>query len=119
MTEHKKPLAGIKVIDLTQIYQGPYAAFLFAMAGADVSRCGDLLGKDVVYVYDNEPRNSQITGRIQKHIKAGDSVVIWPREVKEKDVNDMLLAGRDVNSVVQSNVYNGLKSTLKLNEWKK
>ncbi len=31
-----KPLAGIKVIDLTQIYQGPYAAFLMAMAGAEV-----------------------------------------------------------------------------------
>ncbi len=36
MTDNNKPLAGIKVIDLTQIYQGPYAAFLFAMAGADV-----------------------------------------------------------------------------------
>lgn len=31
-----KPLAGIRVIDLTQIYQGPYAAFLMAGAGADV-----------------------------------------------------------------------------------
>ena len=38
MTEQQKPLAGIRVIDLTQIYQGPYAAFLFAMAGADVIR---------------------------------------------------------------------------------
>ena len=30
------PLTGIKVIDLTQIYQGPYAAFLMARAGAEV-----------------------------------------------------------------------------------
>ena len=28
------PLQGIKVLDLTQIYQGPYASFLMAMAGA-------------------------------------------------------------------------------------
>lgn len=31
-----QPLAGVRVIDLTQIYQGPYASFLMAMAGADV-----------------------------------------------------------------------------------
>ena len=32
----KGPLQGIKVIDLTQIYQGPYASFLMARAGAEV-----------------------------------------------------------------------------------
>ncbi len=31
-----QPLQGIKVLDLTQIYQGPYASFLMAMAGAEV-----------------------------------------------------------------------------------
>ena len=31
-----QPLSGIRVIDLTQIYQGPYAAFLMASAGAEV-----------------------------------------------------------------------------------
>jgi CoA:oxalate CoA-transferase len=30
------PLAGIKVVDLSQIYNGPYATFLMAQAGADV-----------------------------------------------------------------------------------
>lgn len=30
------PLAGIGVLDLTQIYNGPYATFLMAMAGAEV-----------------------------------------------------------------------------------
>ena len=33
---HATPLQGIKVLDLTQIYQGPYASFLMAMSGADV-----------------------------------------------------------------------------------
>ena len=31
-----KPLAGVRVLDLGQIYQGPYAGFLLAQAGADV-----------------------------------------------------------------------------------
>lgn len=30
------PLAGVRVLDLTQIYNGPYATFLMAMAGAEV-----------------------------------------------------------------------------------
>lgn len=30
------PLSGVQVLDLTQIYNGPYATFLMAMAGADV-----------------------------------------------------------------------------------
>lgn len=32
----RAPLAGITVLDLTQIYNGPYATFLMAMAGAEV-----------------------------------------------------------------------------------
>jgi crotonobetainyl-CoA:carnitine CoA-transferase CaiB-like acyl-CoA transferase len=31
-----KPLDGIRVLDLTQIYQGPYSTFLMAMAGAEI-----------------------------------------------------------------------------------
>ena len=45
MADNNKPLAGIKVIDLTQIYQGPYAAFLFAMAGADVIKVEPINGE--------------------------------------------------------------------------
>ena len=36
MNEESPPLAGIQVLDLTQIYSGPYATFLMAMAGAEV-----------------------------------------------------------------------------------
>jgi CoA:oxalate CoA-transferase len=34
--ESTLPLSGIRVVDLTQIYNGPYATFLMAMAGAQV-----------------------------------------------------------------------------------
>ena len=36
MSNTSHPLTGISVLDLTQIYNGPYATFLMAMAGADI-----------------------------------------------------------------------------------
>ena len=39
------PLQGIKVIDLTQIYQGPYASFLMARAGAEVIKVEPIGGE--------------------------------------------------------------------------
>ncbi len=44
MPETLKPLSGIRVIDLTQILQGPYCGFLMAMAGAEVIKVEPLTG---------------------------------------------------------------------------
>lgn len=40
-----KPLAGVRVIDFGQHYQGPYAGFLLAKAGADVIKIEPLTGE--------------------------------------------------------------------------
>ena len=40
-----QPLTGVVVIDLTQIYQGPYCTFLMAKAGAEVIKIEPLLGE--------------------------------------------------------------------------
>jgi len=39
------PLEGIRVLDLTQIYNGPYATFLMAMAGAEVIKVEPIGGE--------------------------------------------------------------------------
>jgi hypothetical protein len=72
-----------------------------------------------VYVYDNEPRNREILARIDKTIQQGNKVVIWPSDIKQKDINDMVLSGLDVQSVVESNIYFGLEAKLKFTNWKK
>lgn len=41
------PLEGVTVLDLTQIYNGPYATFLMAMAGANVIKVEPLTGENL------------------------------------------------------------------------
>jgi predicted RNA-binding Zn-ribbon protein involved in translation (DUF1610 family) len=104
------------------ITEGPFdSTFIrnsIAMCGSD----GDV-GKwdisDPIWVYDNEPRNREIVRRISDTIDRGEKVVIWPLSILEKDINDMVLAGHDVQSVVESNVYSGLKAKLQFNTWKR
>lgn len=47
-TQRKRhPLEGVRVLDLGQIYNGPYAGFLLAMGGADVIKVEPLAGEAI------------------------------------------------------------------------
>jgi len=104
------------------ITEGPFdSTFIrnsIAMCGSD----GDV-GKwgisSPTWVYDNEPRNSEIVRRIEDTIDRGERVVIWPNNIHEKDINDMVLSGHNVQELVESNVYHGLKAKLQFNTWKR
>ena len=104
------------------ITEGPFDSTLIrnaiAMCGADadVDRWGI---SNRVWIYDNEPRNREIVNRISKTIDSGDSVVIWPDGIDDKDINDMVMSGLDVQSVIESNTYTGLEAKLKFNTWKR
>ena len=104
------------------ITEGPFdSTFLLnsvALCGADgdVRRWGI---SDPIWVYDNEPRSTEICRRIQTSIATKQTVVIWPSHIHQKDINDMVLAGHAVQKLVESNVYHGLEATLKFNTWKR
>ena len=104
------------------IIEGPFDATLVQNA---VAMCGSDLDirsfgwSDYIYVYDNEPRNREIVNRIAKTIDRGDKVVIWPTTIEEKDINDMVLGGQNIMSVLESNTYSGLQAKVKFNNWKK
>jgi hypothetical protein len=88
------------------------------MCGADVD-ISNLGISNPVWIYDNEPRNREILSRISRTIDSGHSIVIWPTQIKEKDINDMILAGYDVQNLIKLNTYSGLEAKLKFNNWKK
>ncbi len=104
------------------IIEGPFDATLVqnsvAMCGSDLD-IRSFGWSDYIYVYDNEPRNREIVNRIAKTIDRGDKIVIWPSSVEEKDINDMVLGGQNVMSVLKSNTYSGLQAKVKFNNWKK
>jgi len=104
------------------VVEGPFDSTFVsnsvAMCGSD-SSLACLKGSSIVYVYDNEPRNKEIVGRIDKCIQRGDRVIIWPTIIEDKDINDMILSGHDIMSVLKSNTYSGLEAQIKFNNWKK
>jgi transcription elongation factor Elf1 len=104
------------------VVEGPFDSTFVnnsvALCGSDGDvRC--LEGSSIVFVYDNEPRNREIVNRISKCISRGEKVIIWPSGIVEKDINDMVLAGHDIMSVLESNTYSGLEAKVKFNIWKK
>ena len=115
-------LDNIKKEEQVYVTEGPFdSTFIsnaIAMCGADADPRKWGIGNPV-YVYDNEPRNREIHSRISNAIERGDRVVIWPSSIKEKDINDMVLSGLNVQSVIESNTYSGLEAKLKFTTWKK
>ena len=118
-------LYGFDAIDEKEpiyIVEGPFdSTFLdnsIAMVGADLD-IGSFGWSNYIWVFDNEPRNREITDRISKTIDRGDKVVIWPSNIREKDINDMVLGGHQVKDVVKYNTYQGLEAKLNFTTWKK
>lgn len=75
----------------------------------------------LVLVWDNEPRNEQISNMIKRAIDNGFRVVIFPSSVKEKDVNEMVLSNKynNIKSLLSDNTYSGLEAKLVYNYWVK
>jgi hypothetical protein len=51
---------------------------------------GGLLGYQLIYVFDNDKNNKQTQKRIEKHVKEGNHIFIWPKELSSfKDFNEV------------------------------
>ena len=125
ISEDSPKIYGLDKIDETKpifITEGPFDS---TFVENSVAMCGSDLDvrtfgwSNYIWVFDNEPRNREIVERNNKAIDRGDKVVIWPSQIVEKDINDMVLSGHDIMSILESNTYSGLKAKIKFNNWKK
>jgi len=46
-------------------------------------------------------------------------MVIWPQDIKEKDINEMVVNGLEVQDIINQNTFDGLELKLKFTKWKK
>jgi hypothetical protein len=59
---------------------------------------------------------------IGKYVEKGYAVCLWPDTVKEKDINEMILAGRSEDQIldtINTNTFQGMEAKLRFSTWKK
>ena len=128
LDENQPKIYGLDRIDWNKtvyVVEGPFDSMFIdnsiAMVGADIDKMffATNFETNFVMVYDNEKRNKEMVARLEKSIEMKFPVVIWPKDLKEKDINDIVLSGQDVESMLKLNTYQGLEAKLKFTNWKK
>ena len=76
-------------------------------------------GDNDIIIIDNQPKNKEVCDILHKHISQGHKVVIWPDNVEQKDINEMVLANLDVEDLISNNVFQSLEAELKFSNWRK
>jgi hypothetical protein len=82
----------------------------------------NIKANNITLIYDNEPRNKEITKLMQEAIALGHNVVIWPDTVEGKDINEMVLNGLspdEIEDIISSNTFKGIKAQTEFIFWKK
>lgn len=122
---------GIERVGEGDIYalEGPWDSTFLPNGVATLggTMTNDLLGTGIdpsrfVVVYDNEPRSNATVKKIEKAIAAKFRVCVWPRSVREKDVNDMVRAGmtpEQVKHVIDKNTFHDIDAEIALSEWRR
>jgi hypothetical protein len=76
-----------------------------------------------VLVYDNEKRNPDTVKYMQKALENGFKIVIWHKDIVEKDLNEMVckkkFTKKDLYDIIHKNSYSGRTGLIKLKFWRK
>jgi hypothetical protein len=126
MFEDRPKLFGLDQVDFTKdfsIVEGAIDSLFLknciAMVGADANLEGIEQIENATYIFDNEPRNTQIHKRMEKIIRNGHKLCIWPSNIHQKDINDMVKSGLQPQKIISENTYSGIEAMLQLTKWRK
>jgi transcription elongation factor Elf1 len=96
-------------------------AIAVAGAGFD-TKFIDAIKDNATLIMDNEPRSKEITKFIEKLIDNNYTVCLWPDTIQEKDINEMVLAGKPIESImdtINTNTFQGMEAKLQFTQWRK
>jgi len=128
LDENKQKIYGLERVNLQEhiyIVEGPIDSLFvdncLAAAGADLI-LKKVSPENVTYIFDNEPRNKEIVNRMFKVIEKDYNLVVWPDDMRHKDINDMILSGTsksELQTIISNNTCSKLSALTKINHWKK
>ena len=126
----KQKIYGLDRIDLNKpvmITEGPIDSLFLdnalALAGADADiNIINIQHQQCTMIFDNEPRNEQIVNRMIKAVDKNLNLVVWPKSLETKDINDMVLQGKtaaQIQTLISNSTYSGLTALQQINNWKR
>ena len=129
--ENEEKIYGLERIDYGKriyVVEGPIDSLFLpnaiAVSGSsfDTPTIRQLLTNATI-VMDNEPRNKEIVKQLNKYIDLGYSVCMFPDNIKQKDINEMVLHGEmtpeEITKLINTNTYAGIEAKLKFAQWRK
>ena len=127
LDENKQKVYGLDTVNLQEhihIVEGPIDSMFLnnclAAAGADLTL--KVEPSNVTYIFDNEPRNKEIIKRMYDVVEKDYNLVVWPNDMRHKDINDMIMSGMsiaEVQTIISTNTFAKLEALTKLSYYKK
>lgn len=132
--ESKPKIFGLDEVDFTKktyVTEGPIDSMFLpnaiSMAGSNgirvVEEIAGVHKNNLIFIYDNEPRNKDICRLMDQVIEKGYNIVIWPQHILNKDINEMIMDGgipaHDLQLIIDVNTYNGMRASLVMSTWRK
>lgn len=128
--ENGNRVYGLDRVDFSKdvlIVEGPIDSMFLpnclAVSGSDY---GDPIFEQLkpisTIVPDNEPRNKQVCQSVEKMIKRGFKVCLWPNDCNFKDINEAVLNGytqSQLVDIIKNNTVQGLPGEIRFKLWKK
>ena len=126
MFEERQKIFGLDKVNFDEPYyivegaiDSMFLENAIAMNGAEGTTHDIKNIENACFVFDAEPRNKEIHKRMEKVIKNGYKICIWPDNLPGKDINEMYLAGLDIERLIEDHTFKGLQAELKFASWRK